>query len=321
MTLGAVRSTDQVATTPRRMPGQSASRHGQLRMERRWGWRMAAPAIAGFVLFTAGPMLASFVIGLTDWQVGSRPIFIGLHNYSDMFARDPLFWGSLRATLYYAVLTVPLTLFVAFMVALLLNKTFRGRGLFRAIYYLPVLVPAVASAVLWLWIFNPDYGLLNTILRAVGLPTSQWIWSSKTVIPSLAVMTAWGFGNPAVIFLAGLQGVPRQLYEAVECDGGGPWAKLRYVTLPMMTPTILYNLVMGVIAALQVFTEAYLMTQGGPGNASLFMVFYIFRTAFTESRLGYACALSWGLFLVVAAITATVFATSRSWVFYSGGDK
>ncbi len=287
-------------------------------MERKYGWLMAGPALAGFVIFLAGPMVASFVIGMTDWVIGAPPQFVGLDNYVTMFTTDPLFWTTARVTLYYAVLTVPLTMLVAFAVALLLNQSVRGRNAFRTIFYLPVLVPGVASAVLWLWIFNPDYGLLNSVLKAVHLPTSQWIYDPATVIPSLALMGAWGFGNMAVIFLAGLQGVPRHLYEAVEVDGGGGWSKLRYITIPMMTPTILYNAVMGLIAALQSFNEAYLMTKGGPGNESLFWVFYIYRTAFGESRLGYASALSWGLFLVVAVVTFLVFRSSRRWVFYGG---
>lgn len=307
---------------PLRGPGRWVkTSSGQARMENRWGWLMAAPAIVGFIIFLAGPMIASFVIGMTDWVIGAPANFVGFDNYVKMFTSDPLFWTSARVTIYYAVLAVPLTLVVAFAVGLLLNRTFRGRSVFRTIYYVPVLVPGVASAVLWLWIFNPDYGLLNSLLGVLHLPTSQWIYSSTTVIPSLALMAAWGFGNMAVIFLAGLQGVPRQLYEAVECDGGGAWARLRYVTIPMMTPTILYNLIMGLIAALQIFNEAYLMTKGGPGNESLFWVFYIYRTAFGESRLGYASALSWGLFLIVAVITVITFKTSRRWVFYIGSES
>jgi multiple sugar transport system permease protein len=289
-------------------------------MERRWGLIFTLPAVIGFVAFLAGPMIASFVIGMTDWTIGVDPRFVGLDNYRYMVGEDPLFWKSVGVTLYYAGLAVPLTLLVAFGVALLLNRTFWARGFFRTLYYLPVLVPSVASAILWLWIYNPDFGLLNSLLNAAGMPTSQWLFSPATVIPSLAVMAAWGFGNMATIFLAGLQAVPHHLYEAVECDGGGAWQKLRYVTIPMMTPTILYNVVIGLIAALQIFNEAYLMTQGGPGDSSLFWVYYIYRTAFTESRLGYACALSWGLFLIVAAVTAVVFRTSRRWVFYLGGD-
>ncbi|WP_420810674.1 carbohydrate ABC transporter permease [Jiangella asiatica] len=290
-------------------------------MEQRWGLGMALPAITGFVLFIVGPMIASFVIGLTDWTIGESPTFVGIDNFTTMLGDDPLFWQSVGSTLYYAILAVPLTLVVGFGVALLLNQTVRARGFFRTLFYLPVLVPSVASAILWTWIYNPDLGLLNSLLESANLPTSQWIYGTATVIPSLAIMSAWGFGNMAVIFLAGLQGVPHHLYEAVECDGGGAWHKLRYVTLPMMTPTILYNLVMGMIAALQIFNEAYLMTEGGPGNRSLFWVYYIYRTAFGESRLGYACALSWGLFVVVATITVLIFRSARKWVFYLGSDS
>ena len=192
----------------------------------------------------------------------------------------------------------------------------RGLSFWRTIYYLPTLVPAVASAVLWIWIFNPDFGLLNSTLRELGAPTSQWIYSETAAVPSLVIMSTWGFGNAMVIFLAGLQGVPRHLYEAVSIDGGGAWQRFRHVTLPMMTPTIFYNLVTGVIGTFQVFNQAYVMTQGGPNNATLFYIFYLYRTAFTESEMGYASALAWVLFMVIMVITILLFQNARRWVYY-----
>ncbi|RMI44975.1 carbohydrate ABC transporter permease [Streptomyces triticirhizae] len=293
---------------------------GLARMEQRWGVLLALPVVLGFLVFTIGPMLASFVISLTDWTIGGEVNWVGLDNYRQMFGDDALFGTSLRVTLSYTLMAVPLTLAVGFGVAMLLNRDVRGRGLFRVLYYLPVLVPSVASAVLWTWVYNPEFGLLNQLLRGAGLPTSRWIYDADTALPSLAIMAAWGFGNAAVIFLAGLQGVPRHLYEAIEMDGGGPWARFRYVTLPMMTPTIFYNLVMGLIATFQVFNEAYVMTQGGPDNATLFYNFYLYRTAFTEGRLGYASALAWVLFVVMVAVTALVFRSARRWVYYETGD-
>ncbi|TDC26680.1 sugar ABC transporter permease [Streptomyces sp. 8K308] len=298
----------------------TTARGGLARMEQRWGVALALPAIVGFLLFTAGPMLASFVVSLTDWTIGGKTNWVGLDNYRVMFGDDDLFWKSLRVTLYYTLLAVPLGLAVGFVVALLLNRDVRGRGVFRVLYYLPVLVPSVASAVLWTWIYNPDFGLLNQLLRGAGLPTGQWIYDSSSAVPSLAIMSAWGFGNAAVIFLAGLQGVPRHLHEAIEVDGGGAWARFRFVTLPMMTPTIFYNLVMSLIATFQVFNEAYVMTSGGPDNATLFYNFYLYRTAFTEGRLGYASALAWVLFLLVVVATSLVFRSARRWVYYETGD-
>ncbi|MEO3749548.1 sugar ABC transporter permease [Streptomyces sp. B6B3] len=314
------RTPPATAPRPSTPPGGRRAVGGLTRMEQRWGMLLALPVVLGFLAFTVGPMVASFVISLTDWTIGGRTEWVGLDNYRTMFGDDDLFWKSLRVTLYYTLLAVPLGLAFGFAVALLLNREVRGRGLFRVLYYLPVLVPSVASAVLWMWIYNPDFGLLNQVLRSAGLPTSQWIYDSTTAVPSLAVMSAWGFGNAAVIFLAGLQGVPRHLYEAIEVDGGGPWAKFRYVTVPMMTPTIFYNLVMGLIATFQVFNEAYVMTQGGPDNATLFYNFYLYRTAFAEGRLGYASALAWVLFLLVVIATSLVFRSARRWVYYEAGE-
>jgi multiple sugar transport system permease protein len=293
---------------------------GLLRMERRWGILLAMPAILGFLLFTIGPMIASFFIGMTDWTIGGSPSFVGLSNYREMFTNDPLFYKSLSVTLYYTFGSVPLLLIIAFCVAMLLNQQVKGLAFFRTVYYLPVLVPSIANSILWLWVFNPDFGLLNSTLRSAGLPESQWIYDERTAVPSLILMSAWGFGNAAIIFLAGLQGVPHHLYDAVAVDGGNTWHKLKHVTLPMMTPTIFFNLVIGLIVAFQVFNEAYVMTNGGPNNATLFYIFYLYRTAFTESRMGYASALAWVLFVVILVVTVIVFRTARHWVYYEAGE-
>jgi multiple sugar transport system permease protein len=292
-----------------------AGMSGQRRMELRWGALMALPAILGFMIFTAGPMVASLVFSLTDWQVGGTPSFVGPGNYTRL-ASDELFWTSLSATTYYTLGAVPLVLIVSFAVAMLLNQKVRGLPLWRTIFYLPTLVPAIANVVLWIWIFNPDFGLLNSLLRQAGLPAGQWIYDEATAIPSLIVMSTWGFGNTMVIFLAGLQGVPRHLYEAVSIDGGGPWRRFWHVTLPMMTPTIFYNLVVGVVGTFQVFNQAYVMTEGGPNNATLFYVFYLFRMAFRESEMGYASALAWVLFMIIVVITFLLFRNARRWVYY-----
>lgn len=288
---------------------------GQGILERRWGLFMAMPAILGFVIFTIGPMVASFFFSLTDWTIGSTPSFTGLQNYQRLLD-DHLFWKSLSVTTYYTLGAVPLTLIVGFAVALLLNQNVRGLSIWRTLYYVPTLVPAIANALLWIWIFNPDFGLLNSVLREAGMPTSQWIYSETMAVPSLVIMSTWGFGNAMVIFLAGLQGVPRHLYEAVSIDGGGMWQRFRHVTLPMMTPTIFYNLVVGVIGTFQVFNQAYVMTQGGPNNATLFYIYYLYRTAFTESEMGYASALAWVLFMIIMVVTFLLFQNARRWVYY-----
>ncbi|MEV5967422.1 sugar ABC transporter permease [Kribbella sp. NPDC051952] len=292
---------------------------GQSRLERRWGLLLALPAIIGFVVFSLAPMAVSAVLSLTDWTIGSSPSFVGVDNYTRMFTSDPLFLKSLGVTTYYTLGAVPLTLVVAFAIAMLLNSKVRGLGIYRTIYYLPTLVPSVANAVLWLWIFNPDFGLLNSTLRQLGAPTSNWVFSETAVVPSLILMSSWGFGNIMVIFLAGLQGVPRHLYEAVAIDGGGAWRQFRHVTLPMMTPVLFYNLVTSIIGTFQVFNQAYIMTQGGPNNASTFYVYYLYTTAFTKSEMGYASALAWALFVIVMVITVALFRSSNRWVYYEMG--
>lgn len=292
-----------------------------LRHETRWGVLLALPAMIGFAAFTLLPMVASLVISLTDWTIGASPNFVGVDNYVRMFTEDDSFFKSLWATVYYTLGAVPLVLIVAFAVAMLLNVPVRGQSVFRVIYYLPAIVPIVANSMLWIWLFNPDFGLLNTAAETVGLPRSQWIFDERTAIPSLILMTVWGFGNVAVIFLAGLQGVPRQLYEAIAVDGGGALRKFRHVTLPMMTPAIFYSLVTGVIGALQVFVQAAVMTEGGPNESTLFFIYYLYRTAFTNNEMGYASALAWILFLVIMAITAVLFKNSSRWVYYEAGGR
>jgi multiple sugar transport system permease protein len=289
--------------------------------EQKWGIILVLPAMIGFLVFTLGPMIASLFFSLTNWEIGGEYEFVGFENYRHMFVEDELFRKSLFATLYYSFGSVPLVILVAFLVALLLNQKVRGLPIFRTIYYLPVIVPSIASTMLWLWLFNPDFGLFNSMLKIAGLPELQWIYDEQTAIPSLILMSTWGIGNAAVIFLAGLQGVPSHLYEAVDIDGGNALHKLLYVTIPSMTPTIFFNLIMSLIGTLQVFNEAYIMTQGGPNNATLFYVFYLFRTAFQETQMGYACALAWILFLIIMVLTLIVFKTSKSWVYYEGGDR
>jgi multiple sugar transport system permease protein len=280
---------------------------------------MASPVIIGVVVFTLGPMVASLVISFTDWSIGRDPTFVGAQNYEQLFTQDPLFYQSLWVTLYYTLGSVPLILALGFAVAMLLNSDVRGKGFFRTVYYLPTLVPAVANAVLWTWMFNPDFGLFNEVLKALGLAPSKWTYGEQTVIPSLILMSAWGFGNVMVIFLAGLQGVPKHLYEALAVDGGNQWHAFTRITLPMMSPTIFYCLVTVMIASFQTFYQAYVMTNGGPNNASTFFVYYLYDTAFRRSLMGYASALAWILFLIIGAITLMLFRWARSWVFYETG--
>lgn len=288
-----------------------------------FGILFAMPVMLGFVIFVFVPLLVSLGMSLTDYNVmGAETHFVGLDNFKHLFdGTDIYFKKSLGVTAYYVILSVPLQIFCAFALAMILNAPVRGRSIFRTIFYLPTIVPAVASSIVWMMLFDPDTGILNAILKALGLPTSQWIYGDTSVIPSLALMSLWTIGGTVVIFLAGLQNVPKELYEAVEVDGGGWFAKLRAVTLPMVSPTIFFNLIMSFIGSFQVFNQAYIMTAGGPDNNSLFYVFYMYREAFQYGNIGVASALGWILFLIILVLTMLVFKSSALWVFYEGEVK
>ena len=279
------------------------------------------PAILGFLLLTVLPMLVSFILSLTDYSVFKSEVnFIGFDNYKTMFGpTDLYFWDSLKATSYYAVLNVPLSLLVAFLIALALNTGIRGRGFFRAIFYLPSIVPAVASCIVWMWLLNQQYGLITSIVKTLGFDTPGWLWDKSTVIPTIVMTGLWNTGGTMVIFLAGLQGIPRVYYEALEVDGGNAWHKLFHITLPMLTPTIFFNGIMAIIGSLQVFTQGFIMTKGGPSNASLFYSLYLYRQAFEKANMGYACALGWFLMVIILFLTLIVMKTQNKWVYY-GGD-
>ena len=295
-------------------------RKRRIKSETLWGMLCVAPAVLGFLLFDMGPMVASFFLALTDWSVAGQTHWLGLENFRTIFQDDALFRKAARVTLTYAAVSVPLQIVVAFLLALLLNERIKGLPIFRTIFYLPATVPLVASSVLWLWMFNPDFGLLNTILGKVGIPAQDWIYSSDTVLPSLILMSLWGVGPMMIIFLAGLTAIPQHLYEAVSLDGGNVLNRLWSVTIPMITPTIFFNLVLSVIGALQTFVQAYVITDGGPNNSSLFYGLYLYRKAFELGDLGYAAALGVIQFAVIAVLTAIVFSTSSRWVHYGGED-
>lgn len=288
-----------------------------------FGILFAMPVMLGFLIFVFMPLVVSLGMSLTDYNVmGAETNFIGLLNFQHFFdGTDIYFFKSLAVTAYYVLLSVPLQIIFAFCLAMVLNAPIRGRSFFRTIFYMPTIVPAVASSIVWMMLFDPDTGILNAILRGIGLPASNWIYGESTVIPSLALMSLWTVGGTVVIFLAGLQNVPRELYESVEVDGGGWFARLRAVTLPMISPTIFFNLIMSFIGSFQVFSQAYIMTAGGPNNSSLFYVYYMYREAFQYGNIGVASALGWILFLIILVLTMLVFKTSAFWVFYEGEVK
>lgn len=292
----------------------------QRRREALWGVMFVAPAVLGFLLWHLIPIIGSLFIAFTDWRIVGTPNWIGLDNFRQIFTDDRLFPKALSVTTLYALGSVPLRMLFAFALALLLNQKIHGLSIFRTIFYVPSIVPLIASSVLWLWLFNPDFGLLNAVLDTLGLPQLQWIYDGDTVLLSLILMSLWDVGPMMIIFLAGLQGVPKQLYEAVEVDGGTAWHRLWHVTLPLITPTILFNLVLSIIGAMQTFVQPYVMTEGGPNNASLFYVLYIYQKAFQQTQMGYASALAWILFLIIATLSFVVFRTSNRWVYYEGGN-
>ena len=283
-----------------------------------WGLLFTSPAIIGFFLWQLGPILATIGISFTEWKIVGSPAWIGFDNYIKAFTRDPLFFKAVTVTFVYTLLSVPASIAFAFFLAVLLDQKVRFLPVFRTIFYLPSIVPFIASSYLWLWLFNPDFGLLNAILRPLGITGAKWIFASSSVLPSLALMSLWGVGGTMLIFLAALQGVPKELYEAVEVDGGNAWHRMRHVTIPIMTPAIFFNFVLTTINTLQTFTQGYVMTEGGPNNASLFYVLYLYRKAFAQSSMGYASALAVILLVIIAVLTYIIFRTSSLWVFYEG---
>jgi multiple sugar transport system permease protein len=298
----------------------SAVRSPLKRREALTGYLFIAPAVLGFLIWIAGPMLFSAWISLTEWDLLRPPEFVGLGNYQLML-KDALFWQSLRVTFYFTLVSVPLFQAVAFAVALLMNVNVRGISVFRTIYYLPSIVPLVANALLWAWVFNSDFGLLNAGLRAIGLPKVLWLQDPAWTMPALIVMSVWGVGGAMLIYLAGLQGVPQQLYEAAEIDGATYWHRFIHVTIPMMSPVIFFNLLLGLIGALQTFTQAYIITNGGPQNATLFYALHIYRSAFRDFKMGYASALAWVLFAIVLLLSVLVFRYLGRQVYYEDDGR
>lgn len=281
------------------------------------GFVFISPWIFGFVLFLAGPLVASLALSFTYWDLFSPPVFIGWENYSEMIA-DRLFWQAMKVTLFYTLTAVPLGIIVGFSIALLMNQKIMGVSLWRTIYYLPAVVSGVAVSLLWIWVFNPEFGVLNSVLALIGIEGPAWLASRTWALPALVLMSLWGAGGGMVIYLAGLQGIPTQLYEAAEIDGANVWFRFWQITLPMMTPVILFQLIMGIIGSFQVFTQAYVMTAGGPANATLFYVLYLYRNAFEWFKMGYASSLAWVLFLIIMVCSLLTLRTSEKWVYYEG---
>ncbi|MCZ7542271.1 MAG: sugar ABC transporter permease [Anaerolineae bacterium] len=276
---------------------------------------LVLPWLFGFLAFLAYPMLRSLYLSFTSYDLLSPPVWTGFRNLERVFS-DPDFWKSLRVTTIYAVFSVPTGTVLAMAVAMVLSQRLRGINFWRTIFFVPSVLSSIAVAILWLNIFRPEGGLINTALAAIGIKGPGWVLSEQWALPALIVMSWWTIGGQIVIYLAGLKGIPQVMYEAVEIDGGGSWARFRYVTLPMLSPTIFFNVVLAIIGALQVFDAGWVMTRGGPNKATYFYMINLYERAFQFIQMGYASALAWLLFLIIMLITLLVIRSSAVWVYY-----
>lgn len=280
-----------------------------------YGYLMISPWIIGFLVFTAGPMIASFIIGMyrTDFLSGAE--FVGLHWYMNVLT-DKLVQKALINTFIFSLFVVPLNTTIALLIAVMLNQGIKGQSVWRTIYYLPAVVSGVAVALLWQYLYQPDTGLFNSILLRFGIQGPRWVYSEQWAMPSIIIMSLWGAGAAMLIYLAGLRSIPTSLYEAAEIDGASSFRRFFAITLPLLTPTIFFNVILNIIGSWQVFTQALIMTNGGPNNATLTMVLHIYRTGFQNALFGYASAQAWVLFMVVLIFVIFGLRSARSWVYY-----
>lgn len=270
------------------------------------GYLFISPFILGVLFWVLIPVLVNLYLTFHSWNLMSPPRYVGTANIEMLF-KDPILLQSLKATFLYTVLSVPLGLVFGFFLANLINTNIRGISFFRTVFYLPSIVPAVANALLWAWMFNTEFGLINTVIRAMGGSKIAWLQDPNYAIPAFVILGLWGSGGSMIIFLAGLQGIPESYYEAAEIDGAGRWAKMRHITLPIISPIFFFNLVIGLINSFQVFVIGYLVTDGGPQNSTLFLVLYIYRNAFQSLKMGYAATLSWVLFFILMVLSLLIF--------------
>ncbi|MGQ9553635.1 MAG: carbohydrate ABC transporter permease [Anaerolineae bacterium] len=301
---------------------RSAGHRGRLSKARREevsaGLLFASPWLLNLVALTAYPVLAAIFYSFTEYTILRPPRFVGLANYIAMFTKDHLYWKTVYNTLYYSVFSVPLGLALALFLAIFLNQDIKGLAFFRTTFYLPSIVPTVCASMLWLWILNPKYGLINYLLGQIGLKPVPWLSSPTWSKPAFILMSLWGIGPATVIFLAALQEIPQHLYEAARIDGANPWASFRNITIPMLSPIVLFNLINGVIGSLQIFTQVYIISSGGPLDSTRFYVLYLYQNAFNYFKMGYASALALILFLAILLLTLVILRTSGSWVYYGG---
>jgi multiple sugar transport system permease protein len=278
------------------------------------------PAFLGLTFITYLPLIAVFTISFFNWKGLASPIFNGIDNYIRLFTSDPYFKESIKVTIYFSLLAVAGSMIYSLGIAMLLNRKVPARGFWRAVFYLPYVLPAVAVYVGWSWLLESNFGLFNFVLSELGFKKVLFLNDARWVVPSLAIIAVWLSGNLIVIFLAGLQNVPKVYHEAAEIDGANAWHRFIHITLPCMSPIIFYNLLMSLIVNMQVVVPALSLTKGGPGTSSMFMTYLMYRYAFESNQLGYACAISFVFFILIGILTAIIFATSKSWIFYEGGD-
>ncbi|MCD1654045.1 sugar ABC transporter permease [Treponema zuelzerae] len=292
----------------------------QARTESRWGILFISPWIIGFMVFTFIPMIASLFFSFTRYSGRNSPEWIGFHNFTTLFT-DPKVWNSLKVTFKFALISIPLNLVAGFFLAYLLNQNVRGMKVWRTVLYLPAMLSGVVVAMLWRGLFDDRYGLVNYLLRQVGLPGPQWLLDPKYTLYCFIFLSIWGVGGGMIIYLAGLQGIQTSYYEAAELDGCNRIQQLVHITIPHMTPIIFFNLVMGIIGTFQYFAEPMILTKGGPAESTMFYNLYLYNNAFKYQSMGYASALAWVLFLLVMVLTLLVFRSSSMWVFYEGEVK
>jgi len=286
------------------------------------GYGFVALWMIGLLAFTAFPLIFSFVISFFRWGLLDTPEFVGFRNYIQMFTIDRMFRQSLRVTLTYSAFAVPLSLIFALAIAMILNIKIKGQSIFRTLYYLPSVIAGVAVSVVWMWMLQPDFGILNQFLSFFGIDGPDWLGDPNWALTAMIVVAIWSTSGPQVIiYLAGLKNIPQDLYEAASIDGAGRWYRFTHVTIPMLTPTIFFNLIMGIIGSLSTFTQAFVMTDGGPANSTLFYALYLYNRAFRDLQMGYAAAMSWVLFLIIVFFTVLVFKSSVLWVHYEAERK
>lgn len=292
----------------------------QARREALTFYLLITPWFLGFIVFIAYPMLRSLYLSFTSYDLMSPPVWVGLRNY-ERIMNDPDFWQSLRVTLLYAFGAVPGGTIIALALAMVLSQKLRGVNIWRTIFFIPSVLSSVAVAVLWLYIFRPEGGLLNVALESVGIDGPGWLNSEQWALPAMIIMSWWTVGGQIVIYLAGIKGIPNVLYEAAEIDGAGVWAKFRKITLPMLSPVIFFNVVLAIIGSFQVFDTGFVLTRGGPNDATLFYMIYLYERAFEFVQMGYASALAWILFIIIMAVTILVVRSSAAWVYYENEGR